>query len=61
MTVTCERILPNLQYPHLKVSTEKATELLPFLDVEIKILDYGFERFVYCKQSNTNCILNYHA
>ena len=51
----------NSQHPNLKLTIEKAAASLSFFDVEIKIFDDSFKHLVYCKQSNTDLILNYHT
>ena len=60
---TCERFLNvlNLRHLHFRSTIERATESLSILYVKIKIFDNGFEHSVYCKQSNTGLVLNYHA
>ena len=47
----------------IKFAVGKATEFsaLNFLDVQIKLLDNGYETCVWCKPTNTGVLLNFIA
>ena len=51
----------NSLHPNLSFTVETATDSLPFLDVDVKLLPSGVETSVYRKPTNTNVMLNYVA
>ena len=61
---SCTKFLKklNCQHPNIKFTVEKATNTLPFLDVEIKITDSNtFESWTWRKKTHTGLMLNFTA
>ena len=59
----CDEFLPilNAQYQSVKFTTEKATDSLLFLDVEIKFDEFGFKTSVWRKPIYTGLLLNFRS
>ena len=45
----------------MKFTVEKATDSLPFLDVEIKFDEFGFKTSIWCKPTYTKLLLNFRS
>ena len=62
---TCTQFLDilNSQHKDIKFILEKTTnrENLPFLDVQIKLYDAGYDTCVWRKPTNTGLLLNFNA
>ena len=58
-----EEFLPilNAQHPSVKFTVEKATNSLPFLDVEIKFDEFSFKTRVWREPSYTGLLLNFRS
>ena len=50
----------NSLHPNIEFTAEVGTNKLPFLDVEIELLDNQVNSWVYRKDTNTNVIMNFH-
>ena len=50
----------NSLHPNLEFTVEVGTTQLPFLDVEVELLDGQINTWVYRKETNTDVIMNYH-
>ena len=59
----CDEFLPilNTQHQSVKFTVEKATDSLPFLDVEIKFDEFGFKTRVRRKPTYTGLLLNFRS
>ena len=59
----CDEFLPilNAQHQSVKFTVEKATDSLPFLDVEIKFDEFGFKTRVWRKPTYTGLLLNFRS
>ena len=59
----CDDFLPilNSQHQSVKFTVEKATDSLPFLDVEIKFDEFGFKTSVWRKPTDTELLLNFRS
>ena len=59
----CDEFLPilNAQHQSVKFTVEKATDSLPFLDVEIKFDEFGFKTRVWRKPTYTELLLNFRS
>ena len=57
----CDEFLTILNAHHqsVKFTVEKATDSLPFLDVEIKFDEYGFKTSVWCKPTYMGLLLKF--
>ena len=51
----------NKQHPNLKFTIEIGSTKLPFLDIQIEIIDTKFIFTVYRKKTFTGLLLNFHA
>ena len=50
----------NSLHPNLTFTVEVGSNKLPFLDVEVEILDSHINTWVYRKKTNTNVVMNFH-
>ena len=59
----CNEFLPilNAQHQSVEFTVEKATDSLPFLDVEIKFDEFGFKTRVWRKPTYTGLLLNFRS
>ena len=53
--------LINKQHKNIKFTAEHGSETLPFLDVEVTIIESGIETKIYRKQTHINLLLNFNA
>ena len=51
----------NSQYKDIEFTMEKATSILNFLDVEIKMNDIEYDSCMWQKPTNTGLLLNFHS
>ena len=53
----------NSQHNEIKFTIEQSTKAntLSFLDVQVKLLNDGYEKNVWCKSTNTGLLLNFNA
>ena len=51
----------NAKQHSIKFTVEKATDLLPFLDVELKFDEFGFKTSVWHKPTDTRLLLNFRS
>ena len=51
----------NRSHPNIKFTVEEANETLPFLDVEIKLLENSYDSWVWRKKTHTGVLLNFSA
>ena len=59
----CDEFFPilNTQHQSVKFTVEKSTDLLPFLEVEIKFDEFGFKTNVWRKPTYTGLYLNFQS
>ena len=50
----------NSLHPNITFTVEVGTNKLPFLDVEVELLNNQINTWVYRKSTNTNVIMNFH-
>ena len=50
----------NTLHPNITFTVEVGTNKLPFLDVEVELLNNQINTWVYRKSTNTNVIMNFH-
>ena len=54
-------LILNAQHQSVKFTVEKATDSLPFVDVEIKFDKFGFKTSVWHKPTYTGLLLNFRS